>query len=70
MPLTVRSKLLLELNPVIRAGVRAAHLRPHDADDAVQQTLLALVPHIERLTAMPEKEPHGRGGDPWVDIAA
>jgi RNA polymerase sigma factor (sigma-70 family) len=56
MPLTLRSKLMTELDPVIRAGVRAAHLRAHYADDAVQQTLLALVPQIARLSEMPENE--------------
>lgn len=56
MPLTVRSKLMTALLPAVRAGVRAAHLRSNYADDAVQQTFLALVPHIERLSAMPESE--------------
>ena len=56
MPLTVRSKLMTELLPAVRAGVRAAHLRSQYADDAVQQTFLALVPHVERLAAMPENE--------------
>jgi RNA polymerase sigma factor (sigma-70 family) len=56
MPLTVRSKLMTELLPAVRAGVRAAHLHAHYADDAVQQTCLALVPHLERLAAMLESE--------------
>ena len=54
MPLTVRSKLVTEFLPVVRAGVRAAHLRSHYADDAVQQALLALVPHMDRLASLPE----------------
>ncbi len=56
MPLTVRSRQMTELLPAVHAGVRAGHLRSHYADDAVQQALMALLPHLERLSAMTERE--------------
>ncbi|WP_394825926.1 sigma-70 family RNA polymerase sigma factor [Pendulispora albinea] len=56
MPLTARSQLLNQLLPALRAGVRAARLQRAHADDALQQSLVALIPHLERLSTMPERE--------------
>jgi RNA polymerase sigma factor (sigma-70 family) len=53
---TARSSQLTHLLPAVRAGVRAARLRPPYADDALQDALLALVPHLDRLATMPDKE--------------
>jgi RNA polymerase sigma factor (sigma-70 family) len=54
--LTTRSLQLAGLLSIVRAGVRSAHLRSAYADDAVQQTLVALLPQLERLGAMTERE--------------
>ncbi len=54
--LTTRSNQLASLLPTIRAGVRSARLRSAWADDAVQQTLVALIPQLERLEAMTDRE--------------
>jgi RNA polymerase sigma factor (sigma-70 family) len=54
--LTARSHQLAAILSVVRAGVRSAHLRSSYADDAVQQTLVALLPQLERLMAMTERE--------------
>lgn len=54
--LTTRSNQLAALLSVVRAGVRSAHLRSSYADDAVQQTLVSLLPQLERLGAMTERE--------------
>ncbi|WP_394825905.1 sigma-70 family RNA polymerase sigma factor [Pendulispora albinea] len=56
MPLTARSHIVHQLLPSLRAGVRAARLQATHADDALQQSLVALIPHLERLSAMPERE--------------
>ncbi|WP_394825904.1 RNA polymerase sigma factor [Pendulispora albinea] len=59
MPLTARSRFFNELLPFIRAGVRRARLQPCYADDAIQQTLGALAPHVEELMAMEESKRMG-----------
>lgn len=56
MNLTGRSRTLAALLPPARAGVRAGHLRSAHADDALQQTLIALIPHLGRLSAMTESQ--------------
>ncbi|WP_394827133.1 sigma-70 family RNA polymerase sigma factor [Pendulispora albinea] len=56
MLLTARSQLIIELLPVLCAGIRPVRLRPCYADDALQQSLVALVPHMERLAQMPKRE--------------
>jgi len=74
MPLTARSQILNQLLPTLRAGIRAARLQPAQADDALQQSLVALIPHLERLAAMPEhvgprdrpKERDARGADAGI----
>jgi DNA-directed RNA polymerase specialized sigma24 family protein len=56
MPLTNRSRQLEQLLPALRAGVRAAHLRSRYADDALQQSLMAIVPHLGRLFRLSDRE--------------
>ena len=56
MPLTARSERITQLLPAVRSAIRTARLRPEYADDAFQQTLVALVPHLDRLAAMPDAE--------------
>jgi len=55
MPLTARSQFLTQLFPALRAGIRRAHLQACHADDALQQSLDALLPHVEQLAAMSEQ---------------
>jgi RNA polymerase sigma factor (sigma-70 family) len=53
---TLRSHQISHLLSSVRAGVRAARLRAPYADDAVQDTLVALLPHLEKLSALPIDE--------------
>ncbi|WP_394825889.1 sigma-70 family RNA polymerase sigma factor [Pendulispora albinea] len=54
--LTSRSRLIMGLLPALRAGIRRWHLRTRDAEEALQQSLLALVPHMDLLAGMPERK--------------
>ncbi len=56
MPISVRSALIEKLSPTVRHGLSKAHLQPQAAEDAYQQTILKILPHLERLAAMPEDE--------------
>ena len=56
MSLTARSHIIQKVLPAVQAGVRSARLRPAYADEALQQSLVALVPHVQRLSAMPDNE--------------
>ena len=56
MPLTIRSAFVEELTPSVRLGIGRAKLPPEVADDVFQQTFLKLLPHFDRLAAMPEHE--------------
>jgi DNA-directed RNA polymerase specialized sigma24 family protein len=56
MPITIRSRQLAQLLPALRAGVRSAHLRSRYADDALQQSLVALFPHLGRLFHLTDHE--------------
>ncbi|WP_394845121.1 sigma-70 family RNA polymerase sigma factor [Pendulispora brunnea] len=62
---TLRSQLLSELLPVVRAGIRPSRLRACYAEEALQQTLIALIPHVARLEAMGKRE-----RDAYVFMAA
>jgi len=52
-PLTSRSRMLMDLMPAIQAGVGLCRMRPQYAEDAFQQTLIAVAPHLDRLATMP-----------------
>ncbi|HWL86055.1 MAG TPA: sigma factor-like helix-turn-helix DNA-binding protein [Polyangiaceae bacterium] len=54
MHLTARSQLVTQLLPVIRAGISPVCLRAAYADEALQETLIALVPQIDLLAGLPE----------------
>jgi hypothetical protein len=56
MPISLDSHQLAPLLPALRAGVRTAHLRRTYADDALQRSLVALAPHLERLVGLTERE--------------
>ncbi len=56
MPSSERSTFIEELSPAIRRGIQRVRLQPHEAEDAFQQTAIKLLPHLERLATLPEKE--------------
>jgi hypothetical protein len=56
MPLTSHSQQLIQLLPALRAGVRSAHLRTTYANDALEESVSAIAPHLERLFSLTERE--------------
>jgi len=55
-PPTFRSQLLAHLLPVLAAAIRATRMRPVNAEEAMQESLIALIPHLDRLATMPERD--------------
>lgn len=56
MPLSLHSHQLAQLLPPLRSGVRSAHLRSTYADEALQQSISAITPDLERLMGLTERE--------------
>ncbi len=57
---TARNQLMMELMPVVVAGIRLSHMRPRYAAQALEQCLALLGSQMEGLAAMPEVDRRAR----------